>query len=98
LYDVPANQYLTAHTPGDFDGDGAVDGGDLVRWQGDFALNGESDMNLDGHSDGADFLAWQRTLGNGAPAAPETKTIPEPSAVGLLVLAIAGVRAWRRDS
>jgi hypothetical protein len=95
LYDVPANQYLTVHTPGDFDGDGVVDGGDLLQWQGDFAMNGESDMNLDGQTDGADFLAWQRLLGNGAAAASGLTAIPEPPAMTVFFSALIAPIACR---
>jgi hypothetical protein len=96
LYDVSANQYLMVHTPGDFDGDGAVDGGDLLQWQGDFALNDESDMNLDGQTDGADFLAWQRMLGNGAAAATAATAIPEPSSAVLFLTLVASIARRRR--
>jgi hypothetical protein len=96
LYDVPANQHLTVRTPGDFDGDGVVDGGDLMQWQDDFALNDQSDMNLDGQTDGADFLAWQRMLGNGAAAATAATSIPEPPSVVLLPSTLVASIARRR--
>ena len=54
-----------ALTPGDFDGDGDVDGADLAQWEGDYGVNGESDADSDGDSDGQDFLEWQRNAGRG---------------------------------
>lgn len=65
--------------PGDFDGDGDVDGDDLGQWKGDFGQNGDSDADGDGDSDGADFLAWQQNLGMTA-ATPTAAAVPEPSA------------------
>ncbi|MEM8945354.1 MAG: hypothetical protein AAGD11_09235 [Planctomycetota bacterium] len=66
----------TGDIAGDFNGDLTVDGADLVQWQGDYGLNGDSDANGDGDSNGIDFLIWQRTLGNsGAPADDNVVTI-----------------------
>ena len=73
--------------PADFDHDGDVDGDDLVQWQGDFGLNGESDSDSDGDSDGADFLAWQQQLGS-VPATAAANAVPEPCA--LLVMGACG--------
>jgi hypothetical protein len=89
LLDVAANQYLTVHTPGDFDGDHDVDAADLAQWEGDVGLNALSDADMDGDSDGADFLAWQRQNGNGvASAVPANTPVPEPAAFLLAALAV----------
>ena len=48
----------------DFDGNGSVNGSDLLQWEGDFSSNGNSDSDGDGDSDGADFLTWQRQFGS----------------------------------
>jgi len=75
----------------DFDNDGDVDADDLTKWQGDFAANGSSDADADGDSDGADFLAWQQQLGSGVPSFAASQTVPEPSALWLL---LAGFVQW----
>lgn len=56
----------TGPIPGDFNGDGGVDGADLQEWKDGF---GEE-------YDGNDFLAWQRNYGTGVPVT----AVPEPSA------------------
>lgn len=48
----------------DFNQSGAINGGDLAQWRGDFGANSDSDADGDGDSDGFDFLAWQRQLGS----------------------------------
>jgi hypothetical protein len=75
-------------SPGDFNGDHTVDGADLAQWQGDFALNGDSDADADNDSDGADFLQWQQQLGEGAPNFPAATAVPEPAAAWLAILAL----------
>jgi hypothetical protein len=100
IRDLDANQYLTIHTPGDFNGDGQVDAGDLAQWQGDFAESGLSDADYDGDADGHDFLFWQRQLGNGvrppSQVAAATASVPEPTAAILFLLAAAAFLSQRR--
>jgi hypothetical protein len=69
--------------PGDFDGDGDVDGADFVAWQTNFpkasgATPGQGDADGDGDVDGADFVVWQTnfpfTPGPGASPVPEPAT------------------------
>jgi enediyne biosynthesis protein E4 len=96
LYDVATNQYLTVWTPGDFDGDGEVDGADYAEWRGDFGLDGGSDSDGDGDSDGADFLFWQRQLGNGERAVAVNTAVPEPGAGWLAALGATRMFARRR--
>lgn len=72
---------------GDFNNDGAVDALDLARWQGDFGVNRDSDVDADGDSDGHDFLVWQRKLDNTFDTT--TMSIPEPSAALLAAGAVA---------
>ncbi len=75
---------LTA-IPGDFNGDGYVDGSDLSQWQDDYHRNPDSDADGDGDSDGADFLIWQRNFNPmlGLSVASAT-AIPEPTSALLL--------------
>jgi hypothetical protein len=66
---------------GDFDADGDVDDDDLLQWQGDYRVNGNSDADGDGDSDGRDFLIWQRNFGMSVPAAT---VVPEPSSFAMI--------------
>jgi hypothetical protein len=93
LQNVAVDQYITVRTPGDFNGDGQVNGGDLISWQGAFGPGGLSDADYDGDADGADFLWWQRQAGNGVrpSATPGNTAVPEPAAVVLLGLTTAGL-------
>jgi hypothetical protein len=92
---------IPAH-PGDFDGDGDVDGADFVAWQTNFpkpsgAILAEGDADGDGDVDGADFVVWQTNFPftPGPGAAP----VPEPGAIVLAGFAAAamalGVRRRR---
>lgn len=54
-------------TPGDFNDDSFVDHADLLQWQGDYGISGDSDADNDGDSDGSDFLAWQRSYNPSVP-------------------------------
>ena len=82
-------QYL----PGDFDGNGVVNGADLTVWQASFGVNGGADADDDGDSDGRDFLVWQRNLGktrNSLGSLATLSAVPEPSTVllgGMLLMA-----------
>ncbi len=69
----------------DFDHDGDVDADDLAQWQGDFGSTGNSDADADGDSDGADFLAWQQQLSSFVPSLAVSQTVPEPSALWLML-------------
>jgi hypothetical protein len=59
-----SNMTVTALAPGDFNGDGRVDGVDFLNWQSHYptasgATCDHGDANGDGKVDGVDFLAWQ---------------------------------------
>jgi autotransporter-associated beta strand protein len=88
---VPASVGL----PGDFDGDGDVDGADFVVWQTNFpTTSGATAGDADGDDDvdGADFAVWQDSFpGSGGGASP----VPEPGACLLAVMALAGLTALR---
>jgi hypothetical protein len=81
--------------PGDFDGDGDVDGADFVAWQTNFptasgATRAKGDADGDGDVDGADFVVWQTNFPftPGPGAAP----LPEPHAFALL--SIGTILVW----
>ncbi len=69
--------------PGDFDGDGDVDGFDLTHP----TLGWESRYSID--LSGEDFLVWQEAFGAGTLAA--VQTVPEPQSA--VLLAIVGIIA-----
>jgi hypothetical protein len=95
---INASQNLRVAAPGDFNGDGFVNGGDLAAWDGEFGAatlssHAEGDADGDRDVDGNDFLQWQRLV-SGSPAGA---AVPEPSAAaiaGVLILA-AGMRRGR---
>jgi hypothetical protein len=76
--------------PGDFDGDGDVDGADFVSWQthfpkGSAATLAQGDADADGDVDGADFVVWQTH----SPFTPNlgVAPVPEPAAIGYCAFA-----------
>lgn len=92
-------QFTPATAPSysaDFNGDGRVDGDDLIQWQGDFGPNPGSDSDGDGDSDGADFLAWQRQVGSGVPLQTANAAVPEPGTLALVAMAAVSWRRLRR--
>jgi hypothetical protein len=77
-------------TPGDFDKDGDVDGGDFVTWQTNFpkssgATLSQGDADSDGDVDGADFVVWQTNF----PHTPGPAAVPEPSTLLLALLSFS---------
>ena len=71
--------------PGDFDGDGDVDGDDLTDpvdgWEARFG----NDLN------GRDFLTWQRNFGFGTGSVAAISAIPEPMGTSLLLFGLIGL-------
>ncbi|QEG33228.1 serine hydrolase domain-containing protein [Bythopirellula goksoeyrii] len=70
----------------DFNTDGLVNDEDLSFWQLAYA-DGRSfgDADGDGDSDGQDFLAWQRQVSLSSMATIASQSVPEPTALLLLV-------------
>jgi hypothetical protein len=79
---------VAASAPGDFTGDGSVNGLDLAEWKAAFGATAEADGDGDGDSDGRDFLIWQRALGT-----PPVAVVPEPASLALAVLALFSLRS-----
>jgi cytochrome c peroxidase len=78
--------------PGDFDGDGEVDGADLVVWQGAFGQTGLADADDDGDSDGRDYLLWQRNFGktwDDLLTLSAITAVPEPNSALLCAMALS---------
>ncbi len=89
---LAANGFLLpSSTPGDFDGDGDVDGADFLKWQ-----RGESPNGVPGVSvSAADLAEWQGAYGNLTAA---VGAVPEPTSVLLLVgMAGCGLLGRRRS-
>jgi hypothetical protein len=71
--------------PGDFDNDGDVDGRDFLVWQRGGSPNALS---------ASDLADWQNNYGNGSLAA--VGSVPEPTALALLALALVPVACGRK--
>jgi hypothetical protein len=69
-------------SPGDFDADGDVDGGDFLVWQRGFGTT----------YDAADLADWKANFGT----APAISAVPEPATMLLSIGAMLGF-AWRRS-
>ncbi len=69
----------TIDLPGDFDGDGDVDGHDLLKWQ-----RGESPLPLSQ----SDLDDWQTNYGTTIPLSATTTAVPEPSTAIAALLAM----------
>ena len=85
-------------SPGDFNGDGVVDGDDRAQWKATLASMAIPNANGDGLSDGTDFLAWQSLRGNNVPiaaGAPVRASVPEPAAALLMTVGILLVTGCR---
>jgi hypothetical protein len=82
---LPENLFF-APQPGDFNGDGFVDGDDLDMWHSSFAT--AHPMS------GADFLTWQRNVAS-ANSAAAGHAVPEPSALALAGLPLVAFARWR---
>ena len=78
-------QFVSGGQPGDFDGDGDVDGRDFLRWQ-----RGQSPSPLSA----SDLAAWKANYGTGSLAA--VTSVPEPGTFGLVLLGMAAFLPRRR--
>jgi len=85
----------------DFDGDGDVDGADFLTWQVHLGISDGSatpamgDADDDGNVTAADLDVWKAQFGM---VAPPVSAVPEPSAILLVLLAIACLPQWMRVS
>lgn len=79
IIDAPQND------PGDFNGDGLVDGTDFLQWQ-----RGETNPPLDGGA----LQEWKDQFGVGA--APAGSAVPEPASLAMLALGCVALLAARR--
>jgi MYXO-CTERM domain-containing protein len=82
-------------TPGDFDGNGTVNGLDLSIWRAANAAHTTAgDTDADGDSDGNDFLVWQHN--QQAASVGASAAAPEPASAILAVVGLGLLGASRR--
>jgi hypothetical protein len=82
-----------AVVPGDFDGDGDVDGQDFLKWQ-----RGESPNGVPGVSvSDVDLAEWQGAYGGGGPLAA-IGAVPEPGTLLLAAMSVALLTGRRRSA
>jgi len=74
----------------DFDADSDVDGQDFLAWQRGFGGPGSlaaGDANSDGAVDGSDLVVWESQYGMPVALFATIAAIPEPTTLGLLLIA-----------
>jgi hypothetical protein len=86
----------------DANGDGVVDGRDLLHWQRGVGKNdgtavSEEDFNYDGVVDSDDLAAWESQYGAGTPLEASSASVPEPSTVPLLIICSIICKAFYRS-
>ena len=89
----------------DFDGDGDVDGADFLVWQRGQGTTGAGATRAAGNADGdtdvdaADLAIFKSQFGQ--TGLPPISAVPEPAALCLILMSVAGLgrgrRAWRRS-
>jgi flavin-binding protein dodecin len=95
---LPKTVFLT----GDYNGNGAVDGPDLLLWQSTYGRTGGNllaDGNRNNAVDDGDYALWSSGFGNRlapASAAGRANEVPEPG-VGCLALVGLAIARWRRN-
>ncbi len=91
---------VTVDPTGDFNGDGLVDAADYTVWRDSLGRTDLPLVDVDGSGtvDTGDYEIWRSTFGQdltmtGSLLAPPT-SIPEPTGVALIAIAIATVSQW----
>lgn len=98
-WDVVANHPYSGVVPppGDFNGDGLVDGRDYAKWQDSFGattLSYAADGNRDGVIDIADYALWRDRYQSGS-AETISAAVPEPAngiLLGVAAIVLLGIR------
>jgi hypothetical protein len=81
---------------GDYSGNGTVGPEDYTIWKSNFGTsNAAADGNGNGTVDAADYTVWRDSLGAGAGGS--LVSVPEPSAVWLMFVALVCIAGLRRD-
>ncbi|WP_146444783.1 hypothetical protein [Botrimarina colliarenosi] len=93
-------QETTPDLPGDYNGDGVADAADYTVWRDTegSTTNLAADGNPDRKIDAGDYTVWQFAYGN--TLAEQAAAVPEPTAAGVTLLALATVlpNSWRGRS
>ena len=98
---------LSGRTPGDYDDDGLVTSADYDTWKahfgetGAFPVNGiNADGNGNGIVDAADYVVWRDSISAAPPAAALilSAAVPEPAAVGMMLVAMVPLMTMRRSA
>jgi hypothetical protein len=89
---------VAAPQSGDFTGDGAVDGNDLLVWQQQCGQSGDlaADGNGDGAVDADDLAVWRNQFGQSAGGAIQQASVPEPATAMLFAIFAGGFALGRR--
>jgi T5SS/PEP-CTERM-associated repeat protein len=88
----------------DFNGDGIVNGADLLIWQDNYGRTSPPDLSAfgdadgDGDVDGRDFLIIQSRWGMPGALVADLVSVPEPSSMVLLLSLVGGVAVRRKRS
>jgi hypothetical protein len=84
--------------PGDYNGNGVVDGADYVMWRHGGPLQNEVDSP--GVVNNQDYVEWRARFGNtsgiGSGELSNSSAVPEPATVALVALALSALMAASR--
>ncbi len=94
-FQVVLSDFAANTIPGDFNGDGRVDGNDLTKWQQSYGQNNNAAFG-GGVVNGRSFLDWQRNFGAGGAASPALSNVPEPNTILLALVATIGLLTARK--
>jgi hypothetical protein len=90
LYNIPA-----LGVPGDYNGNGTVDGADYVLWRKGGPLQNEVDAP--GTVNAADYTAWRARFGNmSGSGLGSGGAVPEPASLGVLLVCLGFLAGRRR--
>jgi hypothetical protein len=98
----PGNAFLTklSEIPGDYNGDGAVDGADFLTWQRAYGTLTPPRQSPDGDGNGeigaGDLVIWRNAMGQVVPTNAAASRVPEPAVAGTLGAAIVLLLNYRR--
>jgi hypothetical protein len=88
--------------PGDYDGNGVVEPADYSVWQNGFGAAATPRTGPDGNGNGlvdtADYTVWRDHLGQIAPGAAASTSIPEPATIVLACLILGALSLPRVSS